>query len=295
MIITSKGSVLKVFISWSGERSKAVATQVKQWVGQVFQGTEVFMSDEDIMAGTNWSERIKSELANTTVGIICMTPENQDAKWINFEMGALSKEVRDGDTRVIPLLIGFNSTQQVGQPAASLNMVMLNKDGLRKIAYSLNQVMENKREQSAIDLVTDMWWKELSASIETAAGELPTQSPPERSERAMVEEILETVRIISKYQPAVTSARKAQRPRQVSRSLHSVVSDIIGDVGGEMVTSDDGISGFTVKTARALPEEVCLSVVSTVNALEPSTHVVFGILDERDYEFIREAEARNSD
>ncbi|MET4003910.1 hypothetical protein ABIB48_002648 [Arthrobacter sp. UYCu511] len=273
---------MKVFISWSGERSKAVATQVKQWVGQVFQGSEVFMSDEDIMAGTNWSERIKKELADTTVGIICMTPENQDAKWINFEMGALSKEVTDGDTRVIPLLIGFDSTQQVGQPAASLNMVMLNKDGFKKIAYSLNQVMEHKREHSAVDQVTEMWWKELSDDIEAAASEVPDKAPPPRTERAMVEEILDTVRGISKQLP-LTVVRKSRTPNmfdEKERQVYTgVVSEMIGDDFGYILYSFNIENGLTIKTEKEITGTLAFDITSRLRSVRPEMSVSFDVLD----------------
>lgn len=206
---TGGSSVLKVFISWSGLRSKNVASHVKAWVSQVFQGTEVFMSDQDIKAGTNWSERIKKELANTTVGIVCMTPENQDAKWINYEMGALSKEVHDGESRVIPLLIGFGSTSDVGQPAASLNMVMLNEQGFKKIAVSLNDVSEIKREKTQLDEVSDVWWGILGSKMMDAASETPEVKTSPPTDRELAEEILAEVRSLKRAETASKDANNS--------------------------------------------------------------------------------------
>lgn len=158
------------------------------------------MSEEDISAGTNWSERIKNELAETKIGIICLTPENQDAKWINFEMGALSKAVNGDDTRVIPLLIGFEGTSQVGQPAASFNMVKMDQDGFRKAAKSINEVIaeEHRREKTSLDMVSDVWWKNIKRDAEKAQAKTPDALPAPRKQEEIIDEILQTVRSLEK-------------------------------------------------------------------------------------------------
>lgn len=201
---------------------------MKQWVSQVFQGSLVFMSDEDIKAGTNWSERIKKELADTTVGIVCMTPENQDAKWINYEMGALSKEVTDGGSRVIPLLIGFASTAEVGQPAASLNMVMLGQAGFKRIATSLNDISAVKRADADLELVSDMWWDKLGPQMEQAAEVAPEAEPTPPDEAEMVKEILDSVRALRRSDEMLRSPRMLRHSGRVERNL-----------AGEIITIDE--------------------------------------------------------
>lgn len=42
---------LKVFISWSGERSKEMANALREWLPMVLQYVEPFVSDKDISAG----------------------------------------------------------------------------------------------------------------------------------------------------------------------------------------------------------------------------------------------------
>ena len=42
---------MKVFISWSGERSKQMAAALKEWLPTAIQYLEPWMSDTDIHAG----------------------------------------------------------------------------------------------------------------------------------------------------------------------------------------------------------------------------------------------------
>jgi hypothetical protein len=58
------------------------------------------MSAEDIDTGTRWDSEVTNQLAETRCGIICLTKENQQAPWLLFETGALSKTIEK--TYVIP-------------------------------------------------------------------------------------------------------------------------------------------------------------------------------------------------
>lgn len=79
-----------VFLSWSGSRSKAVAETFSKWIVQVIQAVEPWISS-DIEKGARWNSEVAARLEQSRVGIICLTKENLDAKWILFESGALSK------------------------------------------------------------------------------------------------------------------------------------------------------------------------------------------------------------
>lgn len=250
------------------------------------------MSDQDIKAGTNWSERIKRELANTTVGIICMTPENQDAKWINYEMGALSKEVKDGDSRVIPLLIGFSGTQEIGQPAASLNMVMLGAAGFKKIATSLNDVSEIKRDKPDLDLVSDMWWEQLGSPMEEAAKKSPPGEPEPRSEGAMVAEVLETVRDIAKRTQDHNASKPMKRFHEADYNIISkIAAEAIGDNFG--YRSNEYHQGYraVIKTERSISTDVAISIATKLRVIFPEIDLSFETMDDYDLETYAEYEA----
>ncbi|MGH9930385.1 MAG: TIR domain-containing protein [Pyrinomonadaceae bacterium] len=78
---------MKVFISWSAERSLAIAKALHDWLPRVIQAVQPWLSETDIGKGTRWEQEIGVELAQTRFGILCLTPENLDARWINFEAG----------------------------------------------------------------------------------------------------------------------------------------------------------------------------------------------------------------
>ena len=96
---------MKVFISWSGDRSQALAQALREWLPMVLHYVEPWLSQSDIEAGERWANEVAKELDASKFGIICITRENITSPWILFEAGALAKFMQEG--RVIPLLLGI--------------------------------------------------------------------------------------------------------------------------------------------------------------------------------------------
>lgn len=126
-----------MFVSWSGPRSRAVAEAVAQWLENVNQILKPWLS-EQIPSGARWSVEIGENLSDAKAGILCVTPENIDAPWLVFEAGALSH--RWGESRVIPLLLDLAPGDLTG-PLTQFQAVTLNRDGARRIAESLNELL----------------------------------------------------------------------------------------------------------------------------------------------------------
>ena len=82
--------IMKVFISWSGDQSKKIAQLFRDWLPTVIQAIEPFVSSEDIEKGARWNTDIAQELKESSFGLICVTKDNLNSQWLNFEAGALS-------------------------------------------------------------------------------------------------------------------------------------------------------------------------------------------------------------
>jgi hypothetical protein len=99
---------MKVFLSWSGEKSRAVAGALRDWLPSLINEVDPFVSGKDIAAGARWQSEISGKLESSNFGIVCVTSDNQTAPWLNFEAGALAKVV--GSSRVVPLAADLKVT-----------------------------------------------------------------------------------------------------------------------------------------------------------------------------------------
>lgn len=95
---------MKVFLSWPGGRSKAIAEVMRNWLPSVLQAVRPYFSPDDVSKGSRWSSEIAKELEASRVALLFITPENPDAPWLVFEAGALSTNL--DRSKVCPLLFG---------------------------------------------------------------------------------------------------------------------------------------------------------------------------------------------
>src|SRR4051794_15271507 len=116
---------MEVFISWSGEKAKAVALLLRSWLPDVIQALDdlLWVSDADIESGANWSAAIGARLTTSTYGIICVTRENQGRPWLNFEAGAISKLAGNA----VPVLVDFEDRSDLTGPMTQLQARTMTK------------------------------------------------------------------------------------------------------------------------------------------------------------------------
>lgn len=187
---------VKVFISWSGPRSRSVAQALRSWLPVLFDRVAPWASDTDISAGQRGLAQIEAELARTSFGIVVVTPENQHAPWLNFEAGALSKTVIDDpEQRVVPVLVGLSSPTDLTGPLAQFQAKLANESGMRDVVLSLASIA-GVAESTAKERFNN-FWPRLKSDIDSAHDEEPNTGeavPATRAETDILDEILMHVR-----------------------------------------------------------------------------------------------------
>lgn len=182
---------MKVFISWSGARSKNIAEILRSWLPKVIQAVRPWMSDEDISTGTRWSAEIASELEKSKAGIVCITPENQHNPWLMFEAGALSKTLTE--TFVCPYLFDL-STSQLSGPISQFQATLATREGTSKIIQTLNKALgESQIHDSELEEIFDVWWPKLEEKMNTIT-KASDENIVKRSTDDILEEILKNSR-----------------------------------------------------------------------------------------------------
>lgn len=204
---------MKVFVSWSGPRSLAFATTLRDWLPNALQYVDPFLSSKDIEAGARWSAEIAAELALCNYGIICVTQANMGSHWLNFEAGAISKVVEDA--RVAPIAIDLSATDITG-PLSQFQVTERSEEHVSRLLGSINaSAAERAIPGSMVTSALKKWWSDLdegwghALEIDDGSG---SQSP--RSERDMLEEILSLVRSqtrsLSRLPEPVTAGRRGR-------------------------------------------------------------------------------------
>lgn len=190
---------MRLFISWSGTKSRDVAVALRDWLPGVINSIEPFVSAKDIYAGARWQMEIATQLESTDFGIVCVTAENQHAPWLNFEAGALAKAV--DSSRVVPLAIDLKPSD-VQVPLGQFQAQPASESGLRDVLTSINAAAGSPLNDVRLERAIEKWWPDLESNLQRIEEEhsaLASQSgTPARSDRELLEEVLDTVRSLAR-------------------------------------------------------------------------------------------------
>jgi len=181
---------MKVFISWSGKRSKALANAIKEWIPDIVQHADPWVSDKDISAGERWAQKIAGELESSNFGILCITPENLSSEWILFEAGALSKAMQDA--KVIPLLFGLELSELSG-PLSQFQALKVDEQGMIDALKAINNASENKTKENTIENLVPALWSSLQEKLDAIPAIAETEKHM-RPQSEIMEDLVSQVR-----------------------------------------------------------------------------------------------------
>ncbi|MGF6833990.1 hypothetical protein QF015_002165 [Paenarthrobacter sp. TE4293] len=234
---------MRIFVSWSGPASHTAALLIHKWLKRVLQYSEPFVSSTDIAKGSQWLVEISEQLTDTVEGIVCVTPSNVGAPWLNYEAGALAKTT--GQTAVRPVLLGLKPSDiPSGMPLANFQHTdLLNKDEMWSLIESIH-LRSPAKDSSAPDTVRwafDMAWPDLESklsAIDTNA-EPATTAPESRDEKTLIQELLGEVRELSLAVANLTASGQNHVPS-----------------GTPVGSSEDGLRRATVQNPQSLVSSV---------------------------------------
>lgn len=152
---------MQIFLSFSGTRSRRVASALRDWLPRVLPGAKPFFSEHDTEAGTFWSDSIARALENSGAGLICLTRENREQPWIHFEAGALAERLRT-DGVVCPYLLDLEPSDIDSTPLAQLQAKRADREGTLAVVLTLGSRLRGSEQ------LEDTEKRKLSRDFETA-------------------------------------------------------------------------------------------------------------------------------
>lgn len=134
----------KLFISWSGELSKSIAEQLKLFFEETMQHIEPFFSP-NIPKGKLWLDEVNKAIDDSSVGILCLTPDNHDKPWVLFESGALSRVAT-----VCPIAFKMNK-DDIKAPINIFQSSNFEFEEFKQLFEDINKSTEGDISQKIID------------------------------------------------------------------------------------------------------------------------------------------------
>ncbi|MBI3757795.1 MAG: toll/interleukin-1 receptor domain-containing protein [Deltaproteobacteria bacterium] len=252
--------MLQVFLGWSGDRSKAVADALHAWIPRVLQSVKPWFSEQDINAGTEWDNVLSEGINQSSIGILCITPECQVSPWLLFEAGVLAKKV-DNEQLVIPYLIDMKKGD-LKPPLSRFQMVEADEAGTFKMIESINKVLGKDQISDEILKETfSLFWKKLDnqlAQLSTPVVQSPRREPGEK-----IDELLELVRSATRYQSPSRQTLSDQDVRSIALAVINNLPSTNWSFPGTASSSVMGAPSHLPRTDSPITLEKPLSAIAT--------------------------------
>lgn len=255
---------MKIFLSWSGEKSRNVAELLNDWLQCVIQAVSPWMSSKDIDRGALWFSEITNQLSNTEIGILCLTKENCIKPWILFEAGALAKGI--STNRVCTLLIDLQSTD-VENPLAQFNHTMPNKNGIWELVRTINLSLKDKSlKENVLEKVFETYWPQFENKSNDILTEFPIDKKIEiRSESDILTEVLSSIRSLDRRINQINNDKVLIGKNNIDRVY-------IGK--DEIIRESDLDIEIISMLEKAMPSEVIVEIISDRYKLDKSLCLV---------------------
>ncbi len=219
---------MKIFISWSGERSETLAKALRDWFPLVLHYVEPWLSQSDIEAGERWGVEVAKELESSNYGVICVTRENIASPWLLFESGALAKSMQEG--RVIPLLLDLDF-KEISGPLAQFQAKKAEQEGIKELVVSLNKAATTPIPDQQLEKLFAALWTDLDNTI-TAIPKQKTAPRNSRPQGDILEELVSSVRSVEmRIRDSIDEDPSWRRSRR-SRAHPMMLMDISRRISG---------------------------------------------------------------
>lgn len=226
--------MMQVFISWSGEQTRALGHALKEFVDTTFAGhIDSFLSDADIAPGERFLSVINDSLDASVIGIVLLTRANMSEPWILFEAGALAGKTDSGS--VIPLLVDLDRAELSPPLSQFQNVYGSIEADVRRLCTRLNAESGQKLSTASFELLFADAWPRLNTAIDTArdAAASPIAHTRHRDQREVLDEILLGINALVRHTndatPALIATPDSFRSATVrdNGDLHLFPGDVI--------------------------------------------------------------------
>ncbi|HKS29647.1 MAG TPA: hypothetical protein VJS44_17615 [Pyrinomonadaceae bacterium] len=154
---------VKVFISWSGDRSYKVARKLEVWLPEVIKEVEPLISVKPEAGGLVFTE-LNNKLRQADIAVLCLTPENWYELWLSYEAGMVYGRT-ETLTKICPYVIDAKC-RDLPTPLSHFTCLKDDEDGTKLLVEAIATAAGKRPKSAKLKKSFDSKWPELEAFLD---------------------------------------------------------------------------------------------------------------------------------
>jgi hypothetical protein len=153
--------VKQIFIAWSGQRGKAVASALHSSLGreliELRAQVQLVFSPES-KAGTEWRKLlIEEQLPSSSLLIVVIEPTSLTSSWVGLEAGVVyALRPSATEPRILPVILTDALDSTLGTPFEMINHVTLSPTGTKRILEAVLSIGDVDPGERALKLAVEI-------------------------------------------------------------------------------------------------------------------------------------------
>ena len=165
------------------------------------QSVQPWLSSRDIPLGASWYVKTLRILEEAEAGIVCLTRQNLQAQWLNFEAGFLSKQAAP----VCLYALDLDASEITG-PISQFQYARAEKQSTLALVKMLNGLAGKASiSEERINRIFELNWPRLGERLESIAGFQAEGGKPPHSFDEKLDEALSLLRSLADSRGAVAA------------------------------------------------------------------------------------------
>jgi hypothetical protein len=186
---------MRVFLSWSGDRSRTAAHIYRELFSLVLQTIDVQITGDQIQPGGDWAIEVRHMLTTADCTILFLTSENLENPWMLFESGAWWAS----EVFLIPVLVDISPVDLAG-PFTQMQAIGVTRDETFRLINQLNLRSNRPVSEGTIRQAFEKAWPELGDRLAVIAERQVLPTSPEISPFWRAQDAAEALKLLRKLE-----------------------------------------------------------------------------------------------
>lgn len=158
---------MKVFLNWSGEESRRIASLLRDWLPEVINALEPWLAADSFGRENRWLEVNAGPFSEAGMIVACVTTANAGEDWKSLDPSKFELSIAESAPLLVLLLVAGVDAASLRNVPDGASVIRLDRSGLKLLAEKLNSLADQPTDYDVLGRRFEGLWPRLEQCLPT--------------------------------------------------------------------------------------------------------------------------------